>query len=95
MTREQALPYVSFVVDDAGSGRELGADQHATTRETGHKHRSVLIGWQCGFEPLFVAVHSYLDVELDDQEAEEIAQEYLAERNWFAGEPTEADYVIR
>ena len=95
MTREQALPYVSFVVDDAGSGRELGADMHATTRESGHKYRSVLVGWQCGFEPLFVAVHSYLDVELDDQEAEEMAQEYLAERNWFAGDPTEADYVIR
>ena len=95
MTREQALPYVSFVVDDAGSGREIGADMHATTRESGHEYRSVLVGWQCGFEPLFVAVHSYLDVELDDQEAEEMAQEYLAERNWFAGDPTEADYVIR
>ena len=95
MTREQALPYVSFVVDDAGSGRELGADQHATTRESGHKYRSVLVGWQCGFEPLFVAVHSYLDVELDDQDAEEMAQEYLAERNWFSGEPTDADYIIR
>lgn len=95
MTRNDALPYVSFVVDDAGSGRELGADMHATTRETGHKYRSVLVGWQCGFEPLFVAVHSYLDVELDDQEAEEMAQEYLAERNWFSGEPTDADYIIR
>lgn len=95
MTRSQALPYVSFVVDDAGSGRELGADQHATTRETGRKHRSVLVGWQCGFEPLFVAVHSYLDSRLDDDEAEELARDYLAERNWFAGEPTEADYIIR
>lgn len=95
MTRNDALPYVSFVVDDAGSGRELGADMHATTRETGHKYRSVLVGWQCGFEPLFVAVHSYLDVKLDDQDAEEMAQEYLAERNWFSGEPTDADYIIR
>lgn len=95
MTRNDALPYVSFVVDDAGSGRELGADMHATTRETGHKYRSVLVGWQCGFEPLFVAVHSYLDVELDDQDAEEMAQEYLAERNWFSGEPTDADCIIR
>ena len=96
MTREQALPYVSFVVDDAGSGRELGADMHATTRESGHKYRSVLVGWQCGFEPLFVAVHSYLDVELSDDEAEDIARDYLVERRWFADEQsTAADYIIR
>ena len=95
MNRSQALPYVSFVVDDALNGRELGADINATTREDGFSHRSVLVGWQCGFEPLFVAVHSYLDARLDDDEAEELARDYLAERNWFSGEPTDADYIIR
>lgn len=95
MNRDQALPYVSYVVDDAGSARALGADIHATTRETGFKYRSVLVGWQCGFEPLFVAVHSYLDVRIDDDDASEMAREYLVERNWFSGEPTEPDYIIR
>jgi hypothetical protein len=96
MTREMALPYVSFVVDDAGLGRELGDDPHAIVREAGDQfgYASKLVGWQCGFEPLFVAVHSYLDVELDDDDAEEMARDYLAERGWFAGEPTEADYII-
>lgn len=97
MTRSDALPYVSFVVDDAGAARPLGADRHAIVRFAGSefKHGSVLVGWQCGFEPLFVAVHSYLDVALTDEEAETMAREYLTERNWFSGEPKDADYIIR
>jgi hypothetical protein len=97
MQREQALPYVSFVVDDAGSGRYLADDKHAIIRKAGNgfNHSSVLVGWQCGFEPLFVAVHSYLDVEIGDDDAADMATEYLAERNWFAGEPTDPDYIIR
>lgn len=116
MNREQALPYVSFVVDDSGNGREIGADPHAYVRP-GNRSRlltdnrtepesmcypSVLVGWQCGFEPLFVAVHSCLDVRLDDDEAEEMAREFLEERGWFAanpGFPTDddhsADFIIR
>ena len=96
MRRKQAIEYVSFVVDDAGSGRELHADPHAIVRDgSEHKYPSVLVGWQCGFEPLFVAVHSYLDCQIDDDEAEDMATEYLAERGWFSGEPTECDYIIR
>ena len=85
MNRSDAVPYVSFVVDDTGCGRELGADQHAVIRnacEDKFSYPSRLIGWQCGFEPLFVAVHSYLDVELEDTEAEDMAREYLEERGW-------------
>jgi len=107
-TRQDFLPYVSFVVDDAGSGRELGDDQHAIVRESGDQftYASRLVGWQCGFEPLFVAVHSYLDVEIDDQDAEEIARDYLTERGWFGCNGThctddgccvesrQADYII-
>jgi len=96
MKREDAIPYVSSVVDDSLNGRELGDDPHAIVRDgTEHDYPSVLVGWQCGFEPLFVAVHSYLDCELDEEEAIELATDYLAERNWFAGEPTEPDYLIR
>jgi hypothetical protein len=85
MTREMALPYISFCVDDALAERSL-ADMPPNAR---------LVGWQCGFEPLFVAVWSYLDSEpLDAIDAEELATDLLVERNWFADEPTPADYVI-
>ena len=90
MTREQALPYVGYCLDDALSEREQ-KDMPANAR---------LVGWQCGFEPLFVAVWSYLgDTQgnpdrLDDDEAEEIARDFLVERKWFAGEATPADYIL-
>lgn len=86
MTRTQALPYVAYVLDDALSAAHPISDMRADAR---------LIGWQCGFEPLFVAVQSYIPgVVLTDEEAEEIATDYLTERNWFSDEPTEADYII-
>ena len=85
MNRNQALPFVSFCVDDALSERNV-ADMPANAR---------LIGWQCGFEPLFVAVWSYLDCLLDADEAIELATDLLSERHWFAGdEVREPDYVI-
>ena len=88
MTRDQALPYVAHALDDALSPRDVGSIPR-TAR---------LVGWQCGFEPLFVAVFSYLgdDIRLDDVEAEEIARDYLQERKWFAdnNDPPDADYVI-
>lgn len=103
-TREDWLSYVCFVVDDVGSGRILKEDPYAIVREAGvpcfgypegPKYSSVLVGWQCGFEPLFIAVHSYLDVELSDEEAAALAMDYLEERKWFSREPTEPDYIIR
>ena len=94
MNRNDALKYVAYVVDDSGCGRRLHDDQHAIVRDEPYRHPSVLVGWQCGFEPLFVAVHSYLDVAITDADAEEIAQEYLAEIGWFGGEATDADYII-
>jgi hypothetical protein len=86
MTREQAMPYVSYALDDALSPHDI-KDIPANAR---------LVGWQCGFEPLFVAVFSYLDVKLDDAEAEDIARDYLQERKWFTDNdsPPDADYVI-
>ena len=82
MTRERAMPYVSCVLDDA-LGDEPAMAPNAR-----------LVGWQCGFEPMFVAVQSYLGVRLDDNEAAEIATDYLTEKGWFADEPTEPDYII-
>lgn len=89
MNREQARPYISLCVDDALSVRRI-EEMPSNAR---------LVGWQCGFEPMFVAVWSYLDEDgngepLDMAEAEEIATDLLAERKWFADEPTPADYVI-
>ena len=108
MNREQATKYVAHVVDDSMAGRKLHADPHAIVREVGEnmigdddstvnfEYASILIGWQCGFEPLFVAVHSYIDVRLDDDEAEEMAREWLEEIEWFGeNEHREADYIIR
>lgn len=106
MKRSDAIPYVGYVVDDAGCGRKLGDDIHAIVREDGdttlpsserkgYMYASVLVGWQCGFEPMFVAVHSYLDVHLQKDDVVEMATDYLSEIGWFAGEPTEPDYIIR
>lgn len=90
MTRADVLPYVSFVLDDA-----LSADHELA--DVVNNPRAVFVGWQCGFEPLFVAVFSYLDVDLDDDEAEDIARDYLLERGWFADASADnhADYIIR
>lgn len=85
MNREQALPFVSYAVDNALSERQPSeAPENAR-----------LVGWQCGFEPMFVAVWSYLGGRLDDEEAIDLAVDLLSEKNWFAdGERTEPDYVI-
>jgi hypothetical protein len=90
MRRSDAIPYVSSVVDDTLNGRSLGEDPHAVIRPD-----SRLVGWQCGFEPLFVAVHSYIPgCTINDDDAADLARDYLAERGWFSGEPTEPDFIL-
>jgi hypothetical protein len=84
MLRKQALDYISYCVDDALSERHI-AEIPANAR---------LVGWQCGFEPLFVAVWSYLGITLDAHDAADIAIDLLTEKHWFVGEPTEPDYII-
>jgi len=32
---------------------------------------------------------------VDDEECEELARDFLAEKGWFSGEPIAADYVLR
>lgn len=94
MTRTDALPFVSFVVDDA-----LHADHVITTPTVDPS--AVLVGWQCGFEPLFVAVvGSTADTRgrrdtVDIDTAVDIATDYLLERKWFGSAGArEPDYVI-
>ena len=65
---------MSFCVDDALAERSVD-DMPTNAR---------LVGWQCGFEPLFVAVWSYLDRRLSEDEAVEIAKDLLSEKHWFA-----------
>lgn len=84
MNRQQALAYVGHALDDAGAVR--------TGEVIPLKAR--LVGWQCGFEPMFVAVWSYLPgVFLDDDDAEDIATDYLKEIGWF-DDVKPADFII-
>lgn len=85
ITREQAIPYVGYVLDDALSPHPLAEMLPNAT----------LVGWQCGFEPMFVAVQSYLpDTLIDQSDAEEIATDYLVEIGWFSDKPTDPEYCI-
>lgn len=95
MNRADCLKFVSYVVDDAGDARRYvdGEDLSAAR----------LVGWQSGFEPLFVAVKSYLGVRPARDEAEDLAADYLAEIGWFDSMSDDgarpcvlpaADYVI-
>jgi hypothetical protein len=84
MKRSDAIPYISYCVDDALSERRL--DEMPDNAR--------LIGWQCGFEPLFVAVWSYLDVKLGTDDAIDIATDFLVEKDWFANGPTEPDHIF-
>ncbi len=92
MNRETARHYVQFVVDDCGNGRTLNDDPHAIIRETDFKYPSVLVGYCSEPAPIFVAVHSYLDVRMTDDECAELAGDYLRETGLPVSAP---DFVIR
>lgn len=90
MTYTEALPYVATLLDDALAVKPFDP---ANIPEG-----ALLVGWQCGFEPMFIAVHSYLpNVTLDSEEAEEITTDYLEEKGWFKGSGRDhgPDYIIR
>ena len=85
MQRKDAMPYIAHYLDDCFNV--------LTAKDMPENAR--LIGWQCGNEPLFVAVWSYLDVELDDSEASEIAEDWLIETGWFGKDGCRvADYFL-
>ncbi len=87
MTREEAIQYVSYLVDDALNRREAKpGDLNSDDR---------LVGWQQGLETLFVAVRSRLSgVKLTDEVAKTLACDYLTEIGWFGEESLEADFVF-
>lgn len=78
----------SFVVDDALAEHPVSAikDRYDVT----------YVGYQAGFEMLFVAVISYLPgCVVEPDEACEIATDLLLEKKWFADESqTEASIVF-
>lgn len=84
MNRKRALQHVSYAVDDARTQRDV--------RDLPPEAR--LVGWEVGFEPMFVAVWSYIGVRLDDDEAVELATDLLVERGWFSDGATEPRYVL-
>lgn len=83
MTKQEAIEYV---------GHHLLIDARPIDPRP-ITDRTYLVGWQCGFEPMFVAVHDHLDY-LDESDAEQIALEYLEKIGWFTDGPVDADYLI-
>jgi hypothetical protein len=87
MTREEAIKYVSYLVDDAFNRKEAKpADVNSDDR---------LIGFNQGLETVFVAVRSYLPgVKLTDEVASNLARHHLTEIGWFGDESLEAEFVF-
>ncbi|MEF8794025.1 hypothetical protein [Thiohalorhabdus sp.] len=84
MNKQDLFPYIAYALDDSGEPRNVeNAPDDAR-----------IVAWQCGFEPLAVIVWSYTGAELPDQDAEEMAADYLEKIEWFDGEPLEADYIL-
>jgi hypothetical protein len=92
MTFEEARRHVMYVVDDSLNGRRLGEDIHAVV-----KPQSVLVGWHWEPNFMFVAINSYLGVTITNEEAEELATDYLREIHWFTDSEANnaSDYIIR
>lgn len=100
MRRDEAIGTIHYVVDDAGSGRRLGADPHAILRTSGmdFKYESAIVVVTPANKPsIGVVVHSYLDVKMERDESIELAVDYLREIGriteagnveFFAGEAT-------
>lgn len=90
ITKKTAIEFVSFGVDDA-------LNIHPVCNIPSDLSRVRFVGWQCGFEPMVIAVWSYLPgCSVDDAEAEELAVDALSERGWFTdkNEPSPADFVL-
>ena len=87
MTREEAIQYVSFQMDDAHDRR------NAKPSDVNQDDR--LVGFRQDLETVFVAVRSHLPgVKLTDEVAKNLARDYLTEIGWFGEESLEADFVF-
>lgn len=87
MTREEAIQYVCFQMDDARDRR------NAKPSDVSQDDR--LVGFHQDLEIVFVAVRSQLPgVRLTDQIAKDLARDYLTEIGWFGEESLEAVFIF-
>jgi hypothetical protein len=87
MTREEAIQYVSYQIDDSLDRRK------ATPADV--KSNDCLVGWHQGLETIFIAVRSQLPgIKLTNEIAKNLARDYLTEIGWFGEESLEADFVF-
>jgi hypothetical protein len=87
MTREEAVQYVSFQMDDGHDRRK------ATPSDVASDDR--LVGFHQLFETVVVAVRSHIPgVRLSDQLAKVLARDYLTEIGWFGEESLEAIFIF-
>ena len=86
MNRDDAIPFLlNEAVDNAMAFRKV----------TDRPENARLVGWIKDGKPVFVATWSYLGNRLDDDEAIELAADYLAEKKFFQdGTITPPDYVL-
>ena len=83
--REQALKYVSYVIDEYG--------KQLPESELDPKS-AILVGWQCGFEPMYVAIKSEDSAITSEVDAEDIVRAFLEKKKWFSGGVSkDCDYI--
>ena len=82
--RKQALEYVGHVITP--DGKKL--PEKSLDPKT-----AILVGWQCGFEPMYVAIQDEDgdELSLSDSDAEGIAKKYLTKINWFSENDDDED----
>jgi hypothetical protein len=87
MTREEAIQYVPFQMDDAHDRRRAGSGDVNTDDR--------LVGFHQDLEIVFVAVRSHRPgIKLTNQIAKDLARHYLTEIGWFGEESLEATFVF-
>jgi hypothetical protein len=96
MTFKELMNQCDWIVDDTGNGRLRGSDQHAIVRIGGVDdfcNRSAFAVFEDGPRRHVVAVNSYLDVWLDDNEVVEIATGWWREQK--PGNKSHIPHVMR
>ena len=88
MTREEAVQYVCFQMDDAHDRRDAKpGDVSPDDRLVGFR--------ESPHEVMVVAVRSHLPgVRLTDKVAKGLARDYLTEIGWFGEESLDADFIL-
>jgi hypothetical protein len=88
MTREEAIQYVSYQLDNAQNWREAKpGDVKSDDRLIGFHESPGMV--------VVVAVRSHLPgVKLTDEVANTLARDHLTEIGWFGEESLEANFVL-